>query len=293
MEYRPFGQTGLQVSVLGLGAGQIGDARLEESAVARLLGQAVDAGITLIDTARGYGLSEERIGRHLGHRRQELVLSTKLGYDMAGHADWSYGSVQAGVEAALKRLNTDYLDIVHLHSCSLEHLQRGDAIQALEDAHRAGKLRVMAYSGENGELDWAVDSGRFGSIEHSLNLCDQRVIDGALSRANRRGLGVIAKRPIANAPWRHAQCPKGEYVEEYWHRWQAMAIEPGELTSPELALRFSAYTAGVSSVIVGTSQLAHLEQNLQLLNGPLPDEQYRTLRRTFAERDPGWWVGQI
>lgn len=148
MEYRQFGHSGLNVSLLGLGAGQIGDARLSESDVAHLLHFAVDQGITLLDTARGYGLSEERIGRHLANKRHQLVLSTKLGYDMPDHADWSAGCITAGVEAALQRLQTDYLDIVHLHSCSLEVLQRGEVITALQAAQQAGKVRVIAYSGE-------------------------------------------------------------------------------------------------------------------------------------------------
>ncbi len=298
MEYRDFGTSGLRVSILGLGAGQIGDGRISETDVGYLLAFAVDQGITLLDTARGYGLSEERIGRHLSHKRQQLVLSTKLGYDMAGHADWSANCITAGVEAALQRLQTDYLDIVHLHSCSLDVLQQGDAISALQAAQQAGKVRVMAYSGENEALDWAVNSGLFGSVEHSLSLCDQRVIQQTLPRASAAGLGVIAKRPVANAPWRFAACPVGEYAEEYWWRWDTMRQRDPDLLPPglewqELALRFSAYTPGVSSIIVGTANPAHLQHNINLLNGPLPDDEYRCLRETFHRQDPGWWVGQV
>lgn len=298
MEYREFGHSGLRVSLLGLGAGQIGDARLDEADVARLLHFAIDQGITLLDTARGYGLSEERIGRHLAGKRQHLVLSTKLGYDMPGHADWSGACIAAGVDAALQRLNTDYLDIVHLHSCSLEVLQRGEAIAALQAAQRTGKLRVIAYSGENAELQWALRSGVFGSVEHSLNVCDQRVIDEALPLARAAGLGVIAKRPIANAPWRFADCPHGEYAEEYWWRWHTMSQREPELLPPgmdwqTLALRFSAYTPGVSSIIVGTANLSHLQHNLQQLSAPLPGETYQRLREAFTRHDPGWWRGQL
>jgi len=81
---RPYGKTGLMVSVLGLGAMQIGDPNLEEAEVASLLNAALDAGITLIDTAPSYGCSEERIGRHLASRREDFVLSTKLGYGIDG-----------------------------------------------------------------------------------------------------------------------------------------------------------------------------------------------------------------
>lgn len=79
MEQRDFGTTGLRVSALGLGAGQIGDAALTEEHVGTLLNRAVDRGVTLLDTARGYGLSEERIGRHLSYRRHDFILSSKGG----------------------------------------------------------------------------------------------------------------------------------------------------------------------------------------------------------------------
>ena len=204
----------------------------------------------------------------------------------------------SGVDSALQRLQTDYLDIVHLHSCSLAVLQQGDAIRALQDAQQAGKIRVIAYSGENDELAWAVNSGLFGSVEHSLSLCDQRVIQQTLPQASAAGLGVIAKRPVANAPWRFAACPVGDYAEEYWWRWDTMRQRDPDLLPPglewqELALRFSAYTPGVSSIIVGTANPAHLHHNVSLLNGPLPDDEYRRLREAFHRQDPGWWVGQV
>lgn len=298
MECRKFGKTGLTVSALGLGAGQIGGNHLSESEVGNLLQFAVDEGITLLDTARGYGLSEERIGRHLKHRRQDIVISTKVGYDISGYEDWTAGCITAGVEAALKRLQTDYLDIVHLHSCSLAVLQQGEVIQALQTAQQAGKVRVMAYSGEDEELAWVVESGLFGCVEHSLNVCDQQVIDAVLPLAVEKGMGVIAKRPLANAPWRFEHCPTGDYAEAYWTRWNTMCrsvpgLKPGSIEWQELALRFSAYTPGVSSIIVGTSSLQHLKQNVSLMQGALPDNDYQHLREAFAQSNPGNWNGQV
>ena len=299
MERRAFGATGLTVSALGFGAGQIGDAALDESAVGRLLDEAADLGITLFDTARGYGLSEERIGRHLQRRRDDLVLSTKVGYGIEGVPDWTGECIRRGVEEALKRLATDRIDIVLLHSCPLAVLERGDVIVALQDAVTAGKVRVAGYSGENEALDWAVESGHFGAVEHSLSLCDQRVIDGALVRARARGLGVIAKRPLANAPWRFAECPTGQYVEEYWWRWTTMVRDPRgfdrrDLAWDELLLRFAAFTPGVHSVIAGTTSVAHLRRNVEILErGALPAEQTEALRATFARSDPGWWRGEL
>src|SRR3954453_2251217 len=162
MKRRPFGRTGLTVPVLGFGAGHVGDPALDEAEVGRLLHGALDLGVNLIDTARSYGLSEERIGRHLAGRRDEFVLSTKVGYGIPGYDDWTGPVIAAGVDAALGRLRTDRIDIVHFHSCPLAVLERGEVIAALQAAVAAGKVRVAAYSGEHPPLDWAIEAGAVG-----------------------------------------------------------------------------------------------------------------------------------
>jgi aryl-alcohol dehydrogenase-like predicted oxidoreductase len=298
-QFRPFGNTDLTVSVLGLGAGQIGDANVPETEVGHLLNSALDMGITLIDTARGYGLSEERIGRHLKQRRHEFVLSTKIGYDIAGYQDWTGPIITAGIEAALQRLQTDYLDIVHLHSCDLGVLRQGEVVEALLAAVKAGKIRVAAYSGENEALEWAVDPTNgdskpvFGSIETSINICDQRNLANQIITAHKYSLGVIAKRPVANIAWRFAERPVGQYAEVYWERLQAMQIDPQPYTWQELALRFTAYLPGVHSCIVGTHSLDHLRQNLELVErGPLPETKVKEIRQLFHAHDQNW-IGQV
>lgn len=290
---RDFGATGLRVPVLGLGAGQIGDARIPEEEAGRTLNAALDLGVTLVDTAPSYGISEERIGRHLAHRRGEFVLTTKVGYGVEGEVDWTAACVRRGIDEALRRLRTDVIDVVLLHSCGTEALRDAGILGALEDARRAGKLRVAAYSGENEPLGMALASGRFGAVECSVNLCDQRVIDEVLPVARERGVGVIAKRPIANAPWRHAERPVGQYVEEYWVRWKAMGIDPAGLPWDELALRFSAYAPGVSCCIVGTKRIDHLKHNADMAaRGPLPAELVEAIRAAFRAHDQGW-AGQV
>jgi len=290
---REFGNTGLVVSALGFGAGHVGDSATSETEVDALLNAVLDLGITLVDTARGYGLSEERIGRHLAHRRQEFVLSTKVGYDVPGYENWTGPCITAGVDAALARLRTDVVDIVHLHSCPLDVLERGDVVEALERAVEAGKVRVAAYSGDNEPLEWAAESGRFGSLQTSINIFDQYAIDRGLATARARGLGVIAKRPVANAPWRFEERPVGDYCEEYWVRMRAMNFDPEELGWPQLALRFAAWLPGVGSCIVGTRNLDHLRHNADLVaEGPLGDETVDAICAAYRAHDAGW-VGQI
>jgi hypothetical protein len=147
---------------------------------------------------------------------------------------------------------------------------------------------------ENDALDWAIDSGCFRSVEHSLNICDQRVIEGSLVRASVRGLGIIVKRPVANAPWRFNECPKGDYAEEYWRRWKTMDIETRGLNWQAVALRFTAFTPGVSSCIVGTTQLSHVQENIaHIESGPLNADHRVLIRKAFRDNDSGWWVGQV
>ncbi|WP_341675098.1 aldo/keto reductase [Niveibacterium sp. SC-1] len=290
---RPFGNSGLTVSALGFGAGQIGDEALPEDQVGQLLNRALDLGINLLDTARGYGVSEARIGRHLAHRRGEFVLSTKVGYGIPGYADWTYECILAGIDTALGLMRTDVIDIVHLHSCPLQVLQQGAVIDALDRAREAGKIRVAAYSGENAELEWAATSGRFGSLQCSMNLCDQRALRGPIAQASARDIGVIAKRAVANAPWRFDERPHGHYCEEYWHRWKTLAIDPQGLDWQELAIRYSAFAPGVGSAIIGTTSATHLERNIgYVARGPLDDALRDEIDAAFQRHDQNW-TGQL
>ncbi|MCL4512171.1 MAG: aldo/keto reductase [Bacteroidetes bacterium] len=291
-EVREFGNSGLKVSVLGYGAGQLGTSRLTEQEADKFLNAVLDVGVTLVDTARGYGQSEERIGKFLSHRRNEFVLSTKVGYDVEGYQDWTYDCIIAGVERALRLMRTDVIDIVHLHSCPVEILKNGEVVDALEEMVEQGKVRVAAYSGENEALDYAVSTGRFGSVQFSLNITDQRSIEKVIPTAKRKGIGIIAKRPIANAPWRFADKPVGDYAEEYWVRWKKMNLKFG-IDPQELFLRFSAFTDGVGSCIVGTTNIDHLRKNIQAVGkGPLPADIVSAIRKTFKENDAGW-VGLV
>ncbi len=297
---RAFGTTGLHVTRLGFGAGQIGGPELSEDDAARLLHCALDLGITLIDTARGYGLSEERIGRHLADRRASFVLSSKGGYGVDGVPDWTAEVVTRGIDDALGRLRTDVIDVFHLHSCPREVLERGEVIGALQRARDAGKIRVCAYSGENDALQWAVTSGAFASVQCSVNICDQRSLDGAVAQASALGLGVVAKRPLANFVWRFSERPVGDYAETYWGRLRAMQAAglghdepPFGIAWPDLALRFSAFAPGVSSAIVGTRNISHLRSCAEIVErGPLPSDALARLRAAFTAEDRGW-DGQI
>jgi aryl-alcohol dehydrogenase-like predicted oxidoreductase len=285
---RPFGNTGLDVSVLGLGAGSIGDAAVPDDVAADLLNTALDAGVSLIDTARSYGASEERIGRYLSHRRDEFVLSTKGGYGIDGVADWTGEVITRGIERALGTLRTDRIDVFHLHSCPADVALRDDILDALSRARASGKIIVAAYSGEGEALSKAVQAGCFGSVQCSVNLFDQKSLEYVLPAAEHKGMGVVAKRPLANAVWRLREWPRNEHAT-YYERMMAMQLDPGALEWAELALRFSAFTPEVACAILGTSRPEHLKSAiLHVEKGPLDPDQRLRICTSFQSKDRGW-----
>src|SRR5687768_18389225 len=121
MNTTTFGRTGLKVSVLGFGAAPIGFLKTEQDRVASMLNRMLDRGVNVIDTAAMYEGSEELIGNAVGHRRKDYVLISKCGTKMSDIAapTWSAELVSKTVDRALKRLKTDVLDVMLLHSCDL------------------------------------------------------------------------------------------------------------------------------------------------------------------------------
>jgi aryl-alcohol dehydrogenase-like predicted oxidoreductase len=282
------------VPVLGFGAMQVGDPSLREQDAARVLNAALDAGLTLIDTARSYGLAEERIGRHLAARRDEFLLSTKVGYGVDGIADWTYDCVIAGVDAARERLRTDVIDIVHLHSCGVDTLIEGEVTRALLRAAELGKLRVAAYSGDGEALRCAAADGSFRGLQVSVNLCDQQGLS-VLEDFRSRGIGTIAKRPLAGRPWAPGSPPRDPVHREYWRRFAELraAIATQQADWDALALRFAAYAPGVDCCIVGGTDIRHILRNAQTAAaGPLPAPEYSALRDAFL-RVGSQWPGQV
>jgi len=289
METTALGKTGLQVSRLGAGLAEIG-ALDDLSTASRVLNAALDGGINFLDTSPWYGKSEEWIGRSIAHRRHEYVLATKGGHDADGHESeqWTAKVVLDSIERSLKRMQTDYLDLVQLHSCGLEVLERGKVIQALLDARRAGKTCYVGYSGNLKGARWVIDSGMFDTIQITFSLVDQWARWDVLLKAEAAGMGVIAKRPIANAAWGAPASPD-PVREEYRQKAQAM-IDMGPIRrAPEdpilLALGFVLAHLEIDTAIVGTANPAHMKVNSALVESelPIPAEVVRELHRRFDQ----------
>ena len=298
IEKRRLGRTGLEVSVLGFGGSEIGYENATPATVERLLGSALDAGLNCIDTAECYLESEELIGRAVSHRRDDYYLFTKCGH-AAGFElpDWDARMLSQSIDRSLQRLKTDHLDLLQLHSCSKEWLQQGDCIEVLQRARDAGKTRFIGYSGDSYDALYAVESGVFDTLQTSISIADQEAIDLTLPRARARGMGVIAKRPIANAVWKSKTKPESNYVLPYWERLNKLRYEFLERDSAvaiSTALRFTLGQEGVTTAIVGTSKPERWRENAELLSaGPLPERESEAIRARWKEVAGEDWTGEV
>lgn len=302
-ERRPFGDTGLSVSPLGFGGAPIGFLETEQDRVGRLLNTLLDEGMNLIDTAAMYRGSERMIRDAVGHRRDQFVLVTKCGTEVPDidAPAWSAELVSRTVDRALANLGCDTIDVMLLHSCSLEVLEKGEALGALVEARDAGKIRFLGYSGDNETLAHAAQMPDIRIVQTSVNICDQANIDLGITAAREHRVGVMAKRPIANAAWKKLDEQPGmyqSYASEYTRRFAEMGLERESLglDAPwsEIALRFTLGVEGVSTAIIGTTNPDHARANLEAAaKGPLPAAAQQKLREAFAAAPgSGDWAGQ-
>lgn len=283
MQTTALGKTGLEVSRLGIGLSETGFnlSEAEYSQANEVINSALDNGINFLDTAACYGLSEEQVGDAVSHRRDEFVLATKAGHYLprGEGEDWTAEVITESIDRSLKRMKTDHVDLLQLHSCTVEILERGEVIEALQNVRDAGKTRFIGYSGDNENAEWAVESGIFDTLQTSFNLVDQKARAKTLPEAEKQGMGIIIKRPIGNAVWGAPQDPKPyehipSYTEEYFRRAGLMQAEgplPSEPSDRILtAMGFVLGHDEVDVAIVGTQRPHHLVSNIELVNSKLP-----------------------
>jgi len=212
MRYRPLGNSGLQVSVVGLGCNNFGG-RLDLNGTRAVVDAAIDAGITLFDTADiygGRGASEELLGEVLQGRRDEVVLATKFGhqdYDMeyppAAGAKGGRAYIRRAVEASLTKLRTDYIDLYQLHTPDpVTPIQ--ETLAALDELVKEGKVRYLGHSNLAGwqlaeAAHLAVESGQtpFISAQNHWSLLDREVEKEVVPAAMHYGVGVLPYFPLA------------------------------------------------------------------------------------------------
>ena len=245
-----------------------------------------------MDTAACYDNSEEWIGRTISHRRQEYILATKAGHVVGGYQgeEWTPKTITDSIDRSLVRMRTDYLDLVQLHSCGVDILERGEVTQALLDAKQAGKTRFIGYSGDNKVALWAIESGRFDTLQTTFNLVSQWARKDVFPKAKAKGMGIIAKRPIANAWW---DAPPGLDQTRDWYRQRAQTMMdmgpiPKTLDPILLSLGFTLAHEQVDTAIVGTANPEHMRVNIELVKKDLPIsmEIVQELHNCFDRLEP-------
>ena len=303
---RPLGQTGTEVSILGYGAmelrGQPRGPAIDDDRAGRLLNAVLDGGINLIDTSIDYGRSEELIGVHLGHRREEYFLASKcgclLGDPPSGATppfphDFRSENIRAGIEQSLRRLRTDRLDLLQVHiSPSRTQLETDGTVETMQALRDEGKVRFLGMSGTLPHLPDHIAMGVFEVFQIPYSAV-QREHESLITAAKDAGAGTLIRGGVARgAPaedkeWR--QGPIGLSEGEGQRRWEASGVEDllGDMSRLEFVLRFTLSHPDLSSTIVGTSSLEHLRTNLEIAEkGPLSTELYEEARQRLEPSSP-------
>jgi aryl-alcohol dehydrogenase-like predicted oxidoreductase len=262
-----------------------------------LLNGALDAGVSLFDTAAAYFRSEEMIGEALAERRREFVLMSKCGaLEGFSREDWSKKGVLETIERSLKLLKTDHLDVAQLHSPAVEILRQADCIEGLIRAQERGMTRFVGISGDNETAQYALELDFFDTLQISVSIADQQPIDAHIQFAKEKGLGIIAKRPVANAVWRHTEKPSDSYYHDYWERLEKLRypfLQKSTEEAVSIALRFTLSIDGVASAIVGTTALENLRNNAKnLQEGNLSTAEFAEIREIWRETADENWIGK-
>lgn len=297
LERRILGRTGLEVTTLGYGAMELrGGPRGPEVAddvAGDVLRAVLDAGINYIDTSPDYGLSEERIGRYIADRRSEYFLASKCGCLVgapppgAGERPrhvFTAENVRAGVEQSLRRMRTDYLDLVQFHaSPSPQELESEGALQALLALRDEGKVRFVGMSGTLPNLLEQIKMGVFDAFQIPYSALE-REHEEAVALASAAGAGIVIRGGVARgAPTDWARARGTIPVKDRWEQAKLDEILDG-MSRHEFTLRFTLSDPHLDTTIVGTSSLQHLRENLAAAaKGPLPAALVAEAKRRLAE----------
>ena len=276
MRSHRLGRSGLRVSEVGLGCMSLTKAG---TAAERIVGRALDLGVNFFDTADLYarGANEELLARALGARRRDVVIATKVGNrwrpDGSGW-DWDPAPeyVRSAVEASLKRLDSDYIDLYQLHGGTIE--DPIDDLTATFDALvQAGKIRAWGISSIRPNVIRRYAAGSsIASVMMQYSLLDRRPEEAALDLLRGRGIAVIARGPVAKGllagrparPFLDHDEDRVTALQRVLHRVSTAAGR----TPAQTALRFALTAPAVATVIPGASTPAQLEQNVATIAAP-------------------------
>ena len=298
---RTLGRTGLAVTTLGYGAMELRGAprgpAISDDQARDILRAVLDAGINYIDTSPDYGRSEELIGRFIADRRSEFFLASKCGCLVGAVPSppgernphvFTAGNVRAGVEQSLRRMTTEYLDLVQFHaSPSREQLEAEGGLDELRTLQREGKVRFLGMSGTLPHLPEQIAMGVFDVFQIPYSVL-QREHEQAIAAASAAGAGIVIRGGAARgAPtdWvrrQSAMLPPGT-MKDRWEQARLDEILDG-MSRMEFTLRFTLSNPDLDATIVGTSNPAHLRDNiLAARKGPLPAEVVVEVKRRLEQ----------
>lgn len=306
MEYRNLGNSGLKVSAIGLGTNNFGG-RIDKEQTAAVLHKALDCGITCIDTSDSYppgttsGLSEEYIGEILKSRRDEIVLATKFASPMGEGPLRRGGSrryIYQAVQASLRRLQTDYIDLYQIHqpdsSTPLE-----ETLQTLDDLVRAGMVRYIGCSNFRAwqivEAHWIAQHEHlvpFISVQNRYSLVDREIESEVMPACVKHGLGILPFYPLAggflSGKYRQGErAPDGARLADGGRMAERTMTEGNFATLQklerfaedrghsvlELAIAWLAAQPAIGSVIAGATSAEQVEANVRALDWKLSDAE--------------------
>lgn len=291
--FATLGKTGWQVSRLGYGSMGLRGPRtwgvrvVSEPDAERILNAVLDAGINLIDTSPDYGLSEERIGKYIGHRRDEYFLATKCGCVYTQRDDhleldhvWDEKVIRGNLETSLRRLRTDHIDLLQFHGGDAETLVRGGLIALLEDFRRSGLVRHIGISTSLPNVVDLIELDAFETFQLPYSVLAPQH-EQWIERAAAKGAGVIIRGGIAQGgPEAEIQRPQ---LNDVWQAARLADFLAPSQSPAELILRFTLSNPACHTVIVGTSSLEHLRENVAALHaGPLPREIAEQIKARVA-----------
>tara|TARA_Y100000310_G_scaffold157431_1_gene156777 strand:- start:2436 stop:3524 length:1089 start_codon:yes stop_codon:yes gene_type:complete len=303
------GKTNLEVGRLGLGTWELGDQKTDPDDVTEIIQYMLDHGGNLIDTADCYSDAESILGKALKDiNRDDYILVTKAGHVPENNKDFKHEKkediefskkvIKKNVEISLKKLKTDHIDVLLIHTSTLEKLHEGEVIDAVIEAQKDGKVRFIGYSGDNEEIIYASQIPEFSVVEMSMNITDMKNRGLPLKSVKEQNLGVLVKRPIANAFWRGSDIYKKayEYAEDYRYRAKKMSLNNKDYL--EAAIGFTMATP-VDVLAIGTTRLDHMKENINIASSvPRWDRKFNSIISSFenAEKDENYtdkrdWLG--
>jgi aryl-alcohol dehydrogenase-like predicted oxidoreductase len=289
---RTLGRTGLEVTTLGYGAMELRGApngpEISDNEAQQVLNAVLDAGINYIDTSPDYGRSEDLIGRFIAHRRTEYYLASKCGCvpdsGMGAAHLHTAENIRAGVEASLRRMQTDYLDVVQFHrSLTRAELEEHGALDTLFALQSEGKLRFTGMSGTLPNLVEQVEMGVFDVFQIPYSAI-QREHEAVIAQASAAGAGIVIRGGAARgAPgdWerrRNYMLP-GTTGRDRWEAAQLDDLLDG-MDRVEFTLRFTLSDPNLDTTIAGTKDIGHLKSNIAAaVKGALPQDVVEEAKR--------------